>query len=278
MHADAEGLEKKLLLADAEVVLEFDDAVYSQGDRVRGHVTILPHDGTPDDVILKVGLREIWTSTEDDPETGELTTRSRGSLRSEVLLDKGEHKSVVRHEAGSVRFLSAKVYRFSLPLRTNCRITGDDGGWQLAIHQQEARAIPDFARVEFRVRPAEEFLALVAAVTRGLRFCEVESERSWDVDSGATVFRFLPPAVLKEQIETLELELRQAEGGAVKGTITLDLEETSIGDYFKSFLGLQKKVRSFQYSKAELSITNPAEKKALTERFARELEALLELD
>jgi len=278
MHPEAEGLEKRLLLADAEVVLAFDDAVHSQGDRVRGSVTVLPHDVSEGkEIQLHVGLREIWRATEDDEETGLLTTRSQGKTRVEAALKGGEEKTVVRRQASGVSFSPARCYRFSLPLQHNSRFTSEAGGWQFVVRQEEARAAPDFARVDLSVQPAEEFLALAAAMTRGLRFREVVTERRWDESSVASVFCFSPPPVLAERIDTLELELLQSEG-MVRGNMIVELEERSLGSYFKSLLGLDREERSFEIPSSEISIASPEALRSLTERIGRELAALLELE
>lgn len=277
MHPETEGLEKRLLLADAEVVLAFDDAIHSQGDRVRGSVTVLPHDVNGGDVALHVGLREVWKSTEDDDETGLLTTRSQGKTRTEAPLEKGEEKTVVRRLASGVSFSPARCYRFSLPLRSNSRISGDEGGWQFVVRQEAARAAPDFARVDLPVQPAEEFMAISAALTRGLRFQEDIAARRWDPASVTTVFRFQPPAALREKVDYLELELLQSEG-MIKGNMVVELEEQSLGSYFKSLFGLDREERSFEIPKAEISIADPPALRALTERVGRELAGLLKLE
>jgi hypothetical protein len=278
MHPEAEGLEKRLLLADAEVVLAFDDAVHSQGDRVRGSVTVLPHDVSEDkEIKFHVGLREIWRATQDDDETGTLTTRSLGKTRVEVALSGGEEKTVVRRQASGVSFSPARCYRFSLPLEHNSRFTSPEGGWQFVVRQDEARAAPDFARVDLPVEPAEEFLAIAAALVRGLRFREIVTERRWDESSVATVFRFSPPPVLSEKVDYLELELLESEG-AVKGNMIVELEERSLGSYFKSFLGLDREERSFEIPCSEISIASPEALRSLTERVGRELAALLGME
>ncbi len=278
MHPEAEGLEKRLLLADAEVVLAFDDAVYSQGDRVRGSVTVLPHDvSEAKEIRLHVGLREVWRATEDDEETGALTTRSQGKTRVEAALTGGEEKTVVRRQASGVSFSPARCYRFALPLQHNSRFTTDEGGWQFVVRQEEARAAPDFARVDLAVQPAEEFLAIAAAMTRGLRFRELVTERRWDESTVASVFRFSPPPVLAERIDTFELELLQSEG-AIRGNMVVELEERSLGSYFKSFFGLDRKERSFEIPSSEVSSATPEALRSLTERIGRELASLLELE
>lgn len=278
MHPEAEGLAKHLLLADAEVVLTFDDAVHSQGDRIRGSVTVLPHDSDdPASIRIHVGLREVWRAHADDEETGSLTTRSQGKLRVEVALEGGEEKTVVQRRASGVSFCPSCCYRFSLPLPHNTRLTNDEGGWQLVIRQEDARAAPDFARVDLPVEPAEEFLAISAALTRGLRFREIVTERRWDPSSVATVFRFNPPPVLAERIDGLELQLLHSEG-VVKGNMVVELEERSLGSYFKSFLGLDREERSFEIPCNEISIASPEALRSLTERVGRELAALLEIE
>lgn len=278
MHPEAEGLEKHLLLADAEVVLACDDAVHSQGDRIRGSVTVLPHDSDDaSSVRLQIGLREVWRTHTDDEETGSLTTRSLGKLRVEVPLEDGTEKTVVRRRASGVSFCPSCSYRFSLPLPHNSRFTSEEGGWQLVVRQEDARAAPDFARVDLPVEPAEEFQAIATAMTRGLGFRQVVAERRWDPRTVASVFRFTPPKVLAERVDFLELELLYSDG-VVKGNMIVELEERSLGSYFKSFLGLDREERSFEFPASEATVAGPRELRSLTERLGRELSALLGIE
>jgi hypothetical protein len=252
--SEIEGLKKDLLLAEAEVVLELRDAVHSQGDLIRGALTIIPHDRARDGkgIALAVELREVWASTDDDDDSGSLTTRTRGSIRQRVefAADEGEEVSVVRRKGNSVQLYPGTKHSFRLRLPTNARLTTQNTGWQLAVRQVESLAQPDQARLPLPVAPAEEFIALLATF-RALRFREDESRRRWDPSLLTTHFTLAPPKALSEVLEEVALELLQTPEG-LKGKLCCDREEQTFTDYFKALVGANRVERELEFTRADL--------------------------
>jgi len=274
---ESEGLSKELLLAEAEVLVELRDVVHSQGDRVRGTLTVIPHDRGRDGEVLPLAieLREVWGRNENDDEAGSLTTRTKSAVRDSLeLSEPGERRGVVRRRGNAVQLFPATAYPFALQLPTNCRLSGRGQGWQIVIRQLESQGMPDRCRFELPVEPAEEFSALLTALTQGLRFKEDASERRWDPVERSTGFTLLPPQALREQLEALELTLIQTQDG-LKGTMTWDRQEQSVADYFKALVGKDRVRRELRLRRDELVREGEVAVEALLPKLAQELEAAL---
>ena len=67
-----------------------------------------------------------------------------------------------------------------------------------------------------------------------MRFEESLRHRRWDAKTTATHFRLIPPDVLRSELDYLRLEPKLGEDSSASGTLVLDLQEKSIGEYFKA--------------------------------------------
>ena len=83
-------------------------------------------------------------------------------------------------------------------------------------------------------------MAVVEACETVLRFDESARHRRWDSRSQETWFRMIPPEALKKELDYLRLQLLQTGDGGLRGELVFDLQEKSIGDYFKAMFNRDK--------------------------------------
>lgn len=247
------GLKREFAIGGAEVLLELDEQVYSQGDRITGSVSVIPPDGQEGELPHPiVELNEYWTRTEDDDEASSLTTRTQVSSRDKVLLEEFSKKTVVRRKSFSVQLETARCYRFALRLPKNCRPSTETTGWNVVVHlEAKPPAHPTSGRLRLGVDLGEELQAVLEAFTTRLRFREDPAQRRWDAASVTARFRLLPPKPLEAELDHIDLELLQSAAG-VKGTISFDLQEKSILDYFKSLFEMDIVKQDFALERGEL--------------------------
>ncbi len=58
--------------------------------------------------------------------------------------------------------------------------------------------------------------------------------------------------MLRSELDYLRLELTLGEDGSVSGMLVFDLQEKSIGDYFKAILNLDQVKRPFHLSREQI--------------------------
>jgi hypothetical protein len=227
------GLKKELSVSGHTVIVEVDDEVISQGDRVQGTLTVIPQ-GERELGDLDIRMREYHRQVEDAEDT--LTTRTRTRTHEQVTLVEFESRTIVRKHQFSVQLEQARCYSFSLKLPRNCRPSTAAGGWQLSVSMpNESGLYPDTDMVRLNVSLGEEMQAILDTFV-GLKFVEDPSRRSWDSRSLVTQIWLNPPKVLAGELDGVALELRQGDAGTVEGSLIFDLQEKSVADYLKSLV------------------------------------------
>ena len=58
--------------------------------------------------------------------------------------------------------------------------------------------------------------------------------------------------MLRSELDYLRLELKLGEDGSVNGTLVFDLQEKSLGDYFKAILNLDQVKRPLHLSREQI--------------------------
>lgn len=235
-----ESVKRTFNIAGAEIAVVTEDEVYSQFDRVAGSVCIKGGEYEQSGRGIKLELKEFWTET-----------RSTGKTTTTVTVYK-VHEVVALAEQFSLRPRSEQSYPFDVALPRNARISTRSTGWCLVVSLDIPGAKDPTGRVKLSVDPAEEFLAIVEACEFELGFQENRKRRCWKRSTGGTCFRLLPPHLLKPELDYLQLELFQAEDGGVSGTLTFDLQEKSLGDYFKAIFNRDQVRKPIQLSRSQL--------------------------
>lgn len=227
------GLNKELSVSGHTVIVEVDDEVISQGDRVDGTLTLIPQ-GERELGVLEIRMREYSRQVEEGEDT--LTTRTRARTHERVTLTEFESRTIVRKHQFSVQLEQARCYPFSLKLPMNCRPSTPAGGWQLSVSMSNDNGLyPDTDMVRLNVSLGEEMQALLDTFV-DLKFVEDPARRSWDSRSLVTQIWLDPPKVLEGELDGVALELTQGEAGTVEGNVTFDLQEKSVADYLKSLV------------------------------------------
>ena len=85
-----------------------------------------------------------------------------------------------------------------------------------------------------------------------MRFDESSRHRRWNRVTNEAWFRMIPPDVLKKELDFLRLQLLQTGDGGISGELVFDLQEKSIGDYFKAMFNQDKVKTPLRLSQEQL--------------------------
>ncbi len=223
-----DSVKRTFNIAGAEVCVLTEDDVYSQFDVVTGKVLIQGGQYDQEVQSIRLELKEFWTET-----------RSTGKSTTTVTVYK-THQTVDLAGASTIASNTEHSYAFEVRLPPNARVSTKSTGWVLKVRLDVPRAIDASGSVKLTVEPAEQMLAIVEACESSMQFEESLRHRRWDAKTTATRFRLLPPNLLRSELDYLRLELKIEEDGSVSGTLVFDLQEKSIGDYFKAILNLDQ--------------------------------------
>ncbi len=224
----------ELSVSGHTVLVEFEDEVISQGDRIQGTLTVIPQ-GERKLGDLEIRMREYFRQVEDGEDS--LTTRTRARTHERKTLTEFETRTIVRKHQFSVQLEQARCYPFSLKLPRNCRPTTAGGGWQLSVSMpNDGGLYPDTDMLRLNVSLGEEMQAVLDTFVGRMKFVEEAARRSWDSRTLVTHLWLTPPKVLEGELDGLALELRQGDAGTVEGTLVFDLQEKSVADYLKSLV------------------------------------------
>ena len=226
----------------AEISVLLADEVHSQYDVVAGEVIIRGRELKQEANSVILELKEFWTESQYNAATKTTTTVTKYRTHETI----GLAGRVTVNNGSELR------YPFETRLPLNSRITQSGMGWQIWVSLDIPRAVDPKGHVSLDVRPGEEFRPLVEACESVLKFNESQRHRRWNARTGVTSFRMLPPEVLKKELDFMQLELRQTDDGGVEGTVVFDLQEKSIGDYFKAIFNQDKVREPLQLSKEQL--------------------------
>ncbi len=235
-----ESVKRTFNIAGTEICVLTEDDVYSQRDVVTGKVLV--EGGQYDQNVrsIRLELKEFWTEI-----------RSTGKSTTTVTVYK-THRTVELAGAITIERDSEHSYTFEVGLPPNARVSTKGAGWLLKVQLDIPKAIDPSGAVKLTVEPAEEMLTIVEACESSMRFEESLRHRGWDVKTASTRFRLIPPDVLRSELDYLRLELKLEEDGSVSGTLVFDLQEKSIGDYFKAILNLDQVKRPLHLSREQI--------------------------
>lgn len=235
-----ESVKRTFNIAGTEVCVLTEDDVYSQCDVVTGQILI--QGGQYDQQVqsIRLELKEFWTET-----------RSTGKSTTTVTVYK-THETVDLAGASTIDRHSEHRYAFEVRLPPNARVSTNYTGWLLKVRLDVPKAIDPSGEVKLTVEPAEELLAIVQTCESSMRFEESLRHRRWEAKTTATHFRLIPPDVLRSELDYLRLELKLGEDGSVNGTLVFDLQEKSLGDYFKAILNLDQVKRPLHLSPEQI--------------------------
>lgn len=226
-------------IGGAEVRVEVEDDVYSQGDRVNGTVHITGGDYAQAGDTVTLWLKEYWTET-----------RSTGSSTSTVTVY-NTHDTVALSGSFAFEPRSEHSMPFEVQLPLNARLSTSSTGWQLAVELDVPGGVDPRGGCRLEVYPSEELLAVVDGIEQGLRFREETERRRWSRANESTYFRFAPPKILESELDYLAMELRQVRGG-VSGVLIFDLQEKSLADYFRCAVNMDKEKREFSITLGQI--------------------------
>ena len=235
-----ESVKRTFNIAGCEVAVAADDEVYSPMDRVTGNVLITGGQYEQSGDAIRFELKEFWTET-----------RSTGKSTTTVTVYK-VHETVTLCGPFSIEPRSEHGHAFDVALPRNARPSRRGSGWCLVVTLDIPGARDPKGTVKLEVEPPEEFLAIVQACDFELGFKEDERKRGWRAKTGATHFRLRPPRLLEPELDYLALDLSQDEGGGVSMVLTFDLQEKSLGDYFKAIFNRDRVRKTIQLTHEQI--------------------------
>jgi hypothetical protein len=267
------SLKRTFNISGTEVAVVTEDDIYSQCDRVSGKVVVRGGEYEQSGESIKLELKEFWTETRSSTTTDGRTTYT-------TTTEFKVHQALTFADRFSIQARSEQSYPFEVQLPMNCRISREHGsdreGWVLAVTLQIPGARDPTEGVALEVQPAEELLAIVEACGSGMRFEEEMRWRRWQGGRAGTHFRLNPPAVLKSELDYMELHLLHSEDGGVTGSLVFDLQEHSLADYFKTIGGRDEVNKPIALSRDDIFLpdgeTNVA---AITRSIGRSLQEVL---
>lgn len=261
-----DSVKRTFNIAGCEVAVTVDEEVYSPMDRVTGNVLITGGEYEQHGDAIRLEMKEFWTET-----------RSTGKTTTTVTVYK-VHESVSLCGQFSIEPRSEQSYAFDVALPRNARLSRGGSGWCLVVALDIPGAKDPKGTVKLDVEPAEEFLAIVEACCGfEMGFKEDERKRSWSVSTCATHFRLRPPRLLEPELDYLALDLRQDENGGVSGTLTFDLQEKSLGDYFKALFNRDRVKKTIAFTHKQIWLSgNEVNTQSISETIGRALQEVID--
>ncbi|MDH5682661.1 MAG: sporulation protein [Spirochaetota bacterium] len=234
------NIKKVFNIGGIEITVDIHNESIRQGDEIRGKVIIWggDYEQSGDSILLE--LKEYWTET-----------RGTGNTRRTVTVYR-ERETVSLAGDFSVMPGFENTYSFSVTLPLNSRISNSSEGWCLVVTLDIPKAIDPYDMVKLDVSPARDLEAIVRSCENKLRFKEQSDYRDWYKSDSSVYFRLIPPDDLKDKLDYLAFKLYLTADGDVRGSITYNLQEKSLGDYFKALLGMDNVKKPFEIKKARL--------------------------
>ena len=218
-------LKKTFNLSGCEISINPESSTFHQGDEVKCSFTITGNEYQQTADNITVSLEESW---EKRSGKSTITVRENRVLRTvgtNVVIKPDEHHK----------------YEFTAKLPPNCRLSdaSDNLGWCLVVTVDVPNSIDPRERLSIQVLPHREFEAIEHALMSELKFKS---------SSGKS---FLPPEVLKSELDYLDLHFLQ-EGAITICELVFNLQEKSISDYFKAVLFQDSITRKIHFSCDEI--------------------------
>ncbi|MCZ7648577.1 MAG: sporulation protein [Planctomycetota bacterium] len=237
-----DGFKRTLAIGGAEIYIQTDRETQDQGSTVSGRVLLVGKDYELAGHSIQLDLVEFWTET-----------RSSGfgkNRRTRTVTVTHTHDS--RELAGDfvLKPGDERCFPFKLRLPPNARLSTGSTGWRLTVALDVPNAIDPTGTVTLEVVPAPALMAVVEACVGRLKFCYERAH--WSRSNQATTLRLLPPEMLKGELDFIEFELRHDLDGGVEGSLHLDLQEKSLGDYLKAIVNYDQVSYDFTLPAARL--------------------------
>lgn len=225
-----ESFKRAFNISGAETTVNLDDDALSQNDAIAGEVVIVGGQLDQAGKAITLKLKEFWTETRYNAATKSTTTVTKYRT----------HDTVKLADAFSIEPQSEQRYRFETKLPLNARITTSSTGWIIEVSLDIPGAVDPRGHVKLEILPCEEMAAVLETCETILRFEECLRHRRWNSAHKETWFRMIPPEALKKELDFLRLQMQQTEDGGITGELVFDLQEKSMGDYFKAIFNRDK--------------------------------------
>ena len=256
-------LKKTFNLSGCEISINPESSTFHQGDEVKCSFNITGNEYQQTADNITVSLEESWEKRLPEPQRrveswekrsgkSTITVRENRVLRTvgtNVVITPDEHHK----------------YEFTAKLPPNCRLSdaSDNLGWCLVVTVDVPNSIDPRERLSIQVLPHREFEAIEHALMSELKFKS---------SSGKS---FLPPEVLKSELDYLDLHFLQ-EGAITICELVFNLQEKSISDYFKAVLFQDSITREMNFSCDEIFDENWTPKaKNIANRIAEKMKDVL---
>ncbi len=233
-----EGIKRTFNIGGAKVGIFTASGSFSQGGEVNGQVLIKCGGYEISGNSIRILLEEFWQEQ-----------RGSGKNRHTVTV-REPRDSVVFSRKFAMEKETEYAYQFTMKLPRNARLSTGSTGWSLLVSLDVPNAIDPEKRMVVKVGPAKEFLAVSKSCQDSMNFKEKES--SWRWSSYNTCFRLLPPEDLKKEFDYISFELAQIGDGGVAGSVTFNLQEKFLKDYFKAMVGMDNITYKLSLGREEL--------------------------
>ena len=251
-------LKKTFNISGCEITINPERSIFHQGEEVKCDFTIMgsEYEQTADEI--SISLEESWQES-----------RGSGDSRRTVTIRKDRVTSVVGANL-IIKPGDSHHYEFTAQLPQNCRLSdsSDSLGWCMVVKVDVPRAKDPVERLSIEVVPHREFIAIEHSLLTVLKF-----------EKKKTIFttgeRFVPPEVLKSELDCLDLHYHQ-DGETTHCEIVFDLQEKSIMDYFKMVIRQDKIKREILFTRDELFDENwDPNTKGISKKIAEEIQQVL---
>ena len=248
------SLKRTFNIAGCNITIQPNQSEYHQGDPSSCELFITGGEYEQAADEITISLEESWTEGSGDNQRTVRRNRDKKSLSGNIILRPGEtHK-----------------YEFSTQLPPNCRLSSGSGslGWCLFVNVDVPGALDPNERLNLRVINHREFIAIWDSCVSDLRFTE-----------GTFSFygkRFIPPQPLQGELDCMDVALSQLSplsGSTTHCTLTFDLQEKSMGDYFKMLTNKDKVKRELDFSNEEIF---DSEGKPKSQEIAQKIAAVMQ--
>lgn len=251
-------LKKTFNISGCEITINPERSIFHQGDEVKCGFTIMgsEYEQTADEI--SISLEESWQET-----SGSGDSQSTVTIRNDIVTSVVGANLIIKPG-------ESHHYEFTAQLPPNCRLSdsSDSLGWCMVVKIDVPRAKDPVERLSIEVVPHREFLAIEHSLQTVLKF-----EKKKTIFTSGT--RFIPPEVLKSELDCLDLHCRQ-DGITTHCEIVFDLQEKSLLDYFKMVVKQDKVKREIIFTRDELfgENLNPNIKE-ISKIIAKEIERVL---
>ena len=243
-----ESFKRTFNISGAEITVNLDDEVLSQNDPVAGEVVIVGGKLDQSGKAITLELKEFWTETRYNAATKSTTT----------VTVYHTHDTVNLAGAFAIKSGSEQRFRFETRLPLNGRISTGSTGWLVEVSLDIPAAVDPRGHIKLDVKPSEEIAAVLETCETILRFEEKTSYRRWNSKTRESWFRMIPPGALKKELDYLRLQLLQTDDGGITGELVFDLQEKSIGDYFKAIFNRDQVTAPLSLSREQLFLPDGA--------------------